>query len=57
MDDAVKGALQLAIQGLQEEVETVQAQLVPTGQDKHLPVDLVIQFVAVRARVPTMAVG
>jgi hypothetical protein len=57
MNDAIKGALQLAIQGLKEEVEAVQAQLIPTGEDEHLPVDFVIQFVAVRAIVPTMTVG
>jgi hypothetical protein len=42
MDDAIEGALQLAIQGLQEEVEAVQAQLISAGEDKHLSVDFVI---------------
>ena len=54
--NAVEGTLQFAIQGLEQQVETVEAELVSTGQNQHLSVNFVVQFVAVGTVVASVAV-
>jgi hypothetical protein len=51
----IKGALEAVVHGLQKQIETVKTELIPTGQDQHLPVHLVVQLVAIRAIVAAVA--
>ena len=55
MRDAIERTLELVVKRLQEQVEAVKAKLIATWKNKHLSVDLVVQFVTVWAIVPPCA--
>ena len=55
MDNTVEGALKFVVHRLQQQIETVEAQLVTARQYQHLAVNLVVELVAIRAVVTPSA--
>ncbi len=55
MNGAIEGALQFVIQGLEQKIEAIEAKFISTREDKHLPVHLVIQLIAIGTVVSSVA--